>query len=71
LSFLDPNQRHPIVILSLSYLSYEAHRLAGQAVRAAADRTGRRIAFIASGDMSHRLTPDAPAGYSPRAVFPL
>jgi len=68
LSFLDPSQRHPIVIMSLSYLSYESHRLAGRAVRAAADRTGRRIAFIASGDMSHRLTPDAPAGYSPRAV---
>lgn len=68
LSFLDSGQRRPVVVLSLSYLPYGVHRRAGQAVRAAADRTGRRIAFIASGDMSHRLTPDAPAGYSPRAA---
>jgi len=68
LSFLDASQRRPIVVLSLSYLDYATHRRVGQAVRAAADRTGRRIAFIASGDMSHRLTPDAPAGYSPRAA---
>ncbi|MCR5346638.1 MAG: AmmeMemoRadiSam system protein A [Fretibacterium sp.] len=26
---------------------------------------GRRWALLASGDLSHRLTPDAPAGYSP------
>lgn len=39
----------------------------GQAIaRAAADR-GERWAVVASGDMSHRLTPDAPAGYDPRA----
>lgn len=26
-----------------------------------------RVLYLASGDLSHRLTPDAPSGYSPRA----
>lgn len=29
-------------------------------------RLNRKVVIIASADMSHRLTPDAPAGYSPR-----
>lgn len=68
LSFLEPTGTRPIVVLSLSYLPYESHRAMGEAVRQAADGLGRRVAFIASGDMSHRLTVDAPAGYSPRAA---
>jgi len=68
LSFIEPTHRKAIVIVSLSYLPYQAHRTVGEALRSAADKTGRRIAFLASGDMSHRLTRDAPAGYSPRAV---
>ena len=31
------------------------------------DQVGRRVAFIASGDLSHRLKPQAPAGYNPDA----
>lgn len=67
LSFLEPMQRVPIVVISLSFLPYADHRAVGQAVRRAAASTGRKIAFVASGDLSHRLTQDAPAGYSPRA----
>lgn len=67
LSFLDPHGRYPLVELSLSYLPLHAHRAFGEAVRRAAVRVGRRVAFVASGDCSHRLSPDAPAGYSPRA----
>lgn len=67
LSFLDPQGRYPLVELSLSFLPLHTHRAFGQAVRRAAARTGRRVAFVASGDCSHRLKPDAPAGYSPRA----
>lgn len=39
--------------------------------RALADALGPlpgRAALVASGDMSHRCTPDAPAGFDPRAV---
>jgi len=67
LSFLDPQQHFALVVISLSYRPYAEHRAIGEAVRAAAERLGRKVAFVASGDLSHRLTPDAPAGYSPRA----
>lgn len=68
LSFLDPDQRRRIVVLSLSYLPLETNRVLGHEVRATAEELGIKTAFIASGDCSHRLTPEAPAGYSPRAA---
>ncbi|RJQ07274.1 MAG: hypothetical protein C4551_06840, partial [Bacillota bacterium] len=37
----------------------------GRAVQAAAGELGVRVAYIASGDLSHRLTEGAPAGYDP------
>ncbi|MHB1016304.1 MAG: AmmeMemoRadiSam system protein A [Coriobacteriia bacterium] len=67
LSFLDRSARYPLVELSLSFLPLASHRTFGEAVAQAARTLGRRVAFVASGDCSHRLTPDAPAGYSPRA----
>ncbi len=66
LSYLDPDSHWPLVVLSLSGLSLQAHRQAGAAIASAAMSLGRRIAFIASGDLSHRLTREAPAGYAPR-----
>jgi AmmeMemoRadiSam system protein A len=54
-----------LVVMSISAASLNEHKLVGEAVREAARRLGRRTAFIASGDLSHRLTPDAPAGYDP------
>ncbi len=68
LHFLDPAGRWPLVVLSLSWLDYGAHHALGQSVAAAAAELGRKIAFVASGDCSHRLTPDAPSGYDSRAV---
>src|ERR1043165_1478336 len=52
-----------VVALGYSFLSNEDHLRFGKCVRAAAERLGRRVAFIASGDLSHRLKPGAPAGY--------
>ncbi len=66
LHFLDRKGEFPLVEISLSWLSYEQHRALGEQVQLAAEDLGRRIAFVASGDCSHRLTPDAPAGFSPR-----
>ena len=37
----------------------------GKVVAEAARKLKRRLAFVASGDLSHRLTPGAPAGYDP------
>jgi len=38
----------------------------GKAVLEAAEGLNRKVAIIASADMSHRLSPSAPSGYSPR-----
>jgi AmmeMemoRadiSam system protein A len=67
MSFLDPDGRWPLLDLSLSWLPYGTHRALGEELAAAADTLGRRIAFVASGDCSHRLKQGAPAGYSPDA----
>jgi MEMO1 family protein len=64
-------QRHGwcgrVVALGYSFLSNEDHLRFGNCIRAAIDKVGRRVAFIASGDLSHRLKPGAPAGYNPEA----
>lgn len=65
MSFLDPNGRWPLVVISLSGLGYEAHRELGDALRVVASRLGKRVAFVASGDCSHRLSEDGPYGFSP------
>jgi len=53
-----------VVTLGYSYLSNEDHVLFGSCIKQAVDQLNRRVAFIASGDLSHRLKPDAPAGYN-------
>jgi AmmeMemoRadiSam system protein A/AmmeMemoRadiSam system protein B len=64
-------QRHGwhgrVVALGYSFLSNEDHLRFGNYIRAAIDKVGRRVAFIASGDLSHRLKPGAPAGYNAQA----
>ncbi len=58
----------PMVALSIGLdTSYEDHYVMGEAVQKAAIVLDRKVAFVASGDLSHRLTLSAPAGYSPRA----
>jgi AmmeMemoRadiSam system protein A len=68
LSFLEPEQNSRLVVLSLSYCEYSDHRRLGEITHSVAEKLGRRVAFVASGDMSHRLTPGANAGYSPRGA---
>ena len=55
----------PLVPLTFSWLPMTTHFAFGQAIRRAAEKLERRVALIASGDLSHRLTPSAPAGYDP------
>ncbi len=66
MSFLEPTGSVPLVIMSLSWLA--THRHLGRVVRSCASDLGRRVVFVASGDCSHRLSPTAPAGYSPRGA---
>lgn len=56
-----------VISLGYSFLSNKDHLEFGACIRRAIDRVGRPVAFIASGDLSHRLKPDAPAGYYPAA----
>jgi AmmeMemoRadiSam system protein A len=55
------------VIVSLNYPGDGGIETLGRAIAVTAKALSRRIAIIASGDMSHRLTPSAPAGYDPEA----
>ncbi len=56
-----------VVALGYSFLSNDDHLKFGACIRKAVDALGRSVAFVASGDLSHRLKPEAPAGYSPSA----
>ncbi len=55
-----------LVPIVFSYLSYKRHFEFGKTIGEVIKKSNKKIAFIASGDLSHRLTPDAPVGYSPR-----
>ena len=57
-----------LIHISVGMLSYEEMYTFGKAVQMAIGDSGKRVAVIASGDLSHRLSPDAPAGYSPLAA---
>jgi len=56
----------PMVPLTFCWLPLSTHFAFGQAISRAAAVTGKRVALIASGDLSHRLLPGAPAGYDPQ-----
>jgi AmmeMemoRadiSam system protein A len=68
LYFLQHNGWHgPVIALGYSFLANDDHLRFGECVKRAADSMGRPVAFVASGDLSHRLKPEAPAGYNPNA----
>ena len=56
-----------VVALGYSFLSNEDHIRFGRCIKKAIDLLGRPVGFIASGDLSHRLAPHAPAGFNPNA----
>ena len=56
-----------VVALGYSFLSDEHHLRFGNCIRQAIATLRRPVAFIASGDLSHRLKPGAPAGFNPEA----
>jgi AmmeMemoRadiSam system protein A/AmmeMemoRadiSam system protein B len=56
-----------VIALGYSFLSNEEHLKFGACIRRAVDQLDRSVALIASGDLSHRLKPNAPAGYYPGA----
>jgi len=66
LYYLTKNIKLKLVHCSFSFLNFEAHYRYGEIIRKVIDEEkGKKIAVVASGDLSHRLKPGAPAGYSP------
>ncbi len=57
--------KKPIVPVALALLPFTELFSFGEVIRTASDNLNKKVAVIASGDMSHRLTLDAPAGYRP------
>lgn len=68
LSFFNPAwaAQVKLVVIPLSYLPLEELYQFGKVVQRAAVALNRRVAVIASGDLSHCLKPGAPAPYDPR-----
>jgi AmmeMemoRadiSam system protein A len=63
----EAGYRGSIVVTSLPYPGTDLEAAFGNALRQAARESALCWAILASGDMSHRLTRDAPAGFAPRA----
>ncbi len=55
-----------LVLISGTYGSRGELAASGQALAEAIETAGVRASILVSGDLSHRLAPGAPAGYSPR-----
>ena len=54
-----------LIRIGLSGLSLTEHYRLGEIIRQAADEIGRRVVFVASGDLSHKLQSHGPYGFAP------
>lgn len=57
----------PVVVIGFTFQSNEKHLSFGRAIARAADAMNRRVAVVASGDLSHRLIVGGPYEYEPTA----
>jgi len=57
-----------IVLLTYTALDWKMHFEFGKEVGAILDESPGSCVLVASGDLSHRLTEDAPAGFSPYGI---
>lgn len=64
--YLGSKLKLALVSLSISCLSYLKHYELGMIIAKTAKVLKRKVVFVASGDLSHRLSPQAPGGFSPR-----
>lgn len=54
-----------VVRVGLSGLSADLHRRLGRCIAQAASELDRRVVYVASGDLSHKLEADGPYGFAP------
>jgi AmmeMemoRadiSam system protein A/AmmeMemoRadiSam system protein B len=59
---------YKLVRIGLSGLSLPDHYHLGRCIEKTANKLGRRIVFVASGDLSHKLKEDGPYGFSEEGV---
>jgi AmmeMemoRadiSam system protein A len=59
---------YKLVRIGLSGLPVQDHYKLGMCIAKAADALGRTVVFIASGDLSHKVSPDGPYGYAEEGV---
>ncbi|MGO0121798.1 AmmeMemoRadiSam system protein A [Desulfothermobacter acidiphilus] len=55
----------PVVLCGMGFMAWPRLYRFGVAIQRAAERCRVRVVVVASGDLSHRLSPDAPYGYDP------
>jgi len=65
LYYLTDENKYNLISLSISFLNYKNHYKFGKIINNTVEETGKDAVFIASGDLSHRLKPGAPAGFHP------
>ena len=58
----------PIIPVGFCDADWKAHLEFGSLIKEQIMNTNKRVAVIASGDLSHTLTTDAPAGFNPNAA---
>lgn len=57
-----------LVLIRCSMQNIEDHYRFGMAIREAIEHSNKDVVIVASGDLSHKLTKDAPFGYSPKGA---
>jgi AmmeMemoRadiSam system protein B len=57
----------PTVVIGFTLQGNDRHVAFGRAIQQAASKLGRKIAFVASGDLSHRLMVGGPYAFEPTA----
>jgi aromatic ring-opening dioxygenase LigB subunit len=62
--FLIRENETNVVPVAISMLGWDEHWLFGTAIANAAAQIGEDVVLVASANLSHRITPDAPHGYS-------
>lgn len=67
LYFLSNKSKHDfkLIHLAFSFLDFKAHFDFGKIIQSAIKDNPKKIGIVASGDLSHRSTKNAPGGYSP------
>jgi MEMO1 family protein len=65
LRFLEEQHlSYQLVRIGISGLSADQHFKLGRCIAKVAKESGKRVVFLASGDLSHKLTKDGPYGYA-------